>query len=112
MKDTLILRAFVLVVLANGGFYFVSAEDLGRGGALQFNQDVRPILSDHCYACHGHDAHLRKAKLRLDKRESALGTNEVGAAIVPGKPYWSEMVFRIHNQDPDEGMPFGKETGN
>ncbi|MBT7923920.1 MAG: DUF1553 domain-containing protein [Opitutae bacterium] len=105
MKDTLILRAFVLVVLANGGFYYASAEDLSRGEALQFNQDVRPILSDHCYACHGPDAHSRKAKLRLDKRESALGTNEVGAAIVPGKPELSELVFRIESDDEDEFMP-------
>jgi hypothetical protein len=73
--------------------------------ALQFNRDVRPILSDHCYACHGPNGHSREAKLRLDKRESALGTNEAGAAIVPGKPELSELVFRIESDDKDELMP-------
>ena len=73
--------------------------------ALQFNRDVRPILSDHCYACHGPDEHSREAKLRLDKRESALGTNEAGAAIVPSKPELSELVFRIESEDEDELMP-------
>jgi len=74
-------------------------------GALQFNRDVRPILSDHCYACHGPDEHSREAKLRLDKRASALGTNEEGAAIVPGKPGLSELVFRIESDEDDEVMP-------
>ena len=89
------------------GLYGFSGKVHGaeQGKSLQFNRDVRPILSDHCYACHGPDAHSRKAKLRLDKRESALGTNREGAAIVPGKPDLSEMVFRIHNKDPDEVMP-------
>ncbi len=94
-----------LVVSAKLCFLDAWAEGSGRDGALQFNRDVRPILADHCYACHGPDAHSRKAKLRLDKRESALGTNQEGAAIVPGKPDLSEMVFRIHNKDPDELMP-------
>ena len=97
------MLAFAL--LANGGFHHAMAEDLVRGGALQFNRDVRPILADHCYACHGPNEHSRKAKLRLDQRASALGTNREGAAIVPGKPALSEMVSRIHSEDPDEVMP-------
>ena len=105
MKDTLILRVFALFVSVNGGFCYASVGDIGLGQVLQFNRDVRPILSDHCYACHGPDAHSRKAKLRLDKRDSALGINQEGAAIVPGKPDLSELVFRIHNKDPDEVMP-------
>ena len=68
--------------------------------AIDFNRDVRPILSDNCFACHGFDASSRKAKLRLDTREGA--TAEV---IVPGKPEQSELIARIKSSDADELMP-------
>ena len=68
---------------------------------VDFNRDVRPILSDNCFRCHGPDRDLRKAKLRLDVREVAL---EKGA-IVPGKPEESELVKRIFATDPDDVMP-------
>src|SRR5687767_5215976 len=68
---------------------------------IQFNHDIRPILSDNCFRCHGPDKGIRKAKLRLDQREVAL---ERGA-IVPGKPEESELVTRIFSQDPEEAMP-------
>ena len=90
--------AFVFSALSAG--FPLSARE-----SLQFNRDVRPILSDHCYACHGPDERSREAELRLDKRDSALGTNLIGAAIVPGKPELSELVFRIESEDEDELMP-------
>ncbi|MDE0940312.1 MAG: DUF1549 domain-containing protein, partial [Pirellulales bacterium] len=101
------LAALFLFALMGGGVDCVLAQGPapGEGGALQFNRDVRPILADRCYACHGPDKHSRKAKLRLDKRESALGTNEEAAAIVPGKPGLSELVARINSTDSDERMP-------
>jgi len=68
---------------------------------IQFNRDVRPILSENCFACHGHDKNQRKAKLRLDVRDVAL---ERGA-IVPGKPEESKLVEHIFSTDPDETMP-------
>src|SRR6516225_11374708 len=68
---------------------------------VQFNRDVRLILSENCYACHGPDKNQRKAKLRLDVREVAL---ERGA-IVPGKPTDSKLVQHIFSSDPDETMP-------
>src|SRR4051812_49290961 len=68
---------------------------------VHFNRDVRPILSENCFACHGHDKNQRKAKLRLDVREVAL---ERGA-IVPGKPGESKLVEHIFATDPDEIMP-------
>ena len=105
MKGAVTVRMLALALLANICSRHALAEDLGLGGVLQFNRDVRPILADHCYACHGPDAHSRKAKLRLDKSDSALGTNKEGAAIVPGKPDLSEMVSRIHSKDSDEVMP-------
>jgi len=68
---------------------------------VDFNRDIRPILSDNCFACHGPDASRRKAKLRLDVRESALRKG----VIVPGKPDESELVARIFSEEPGEQMP-------
>ncbi len=69
--------------------------------SIQFNRDVRPILSDKCYFCHGPDGAKREADLRLDERQSALSAN----AFIPGKPEQSELVKRIKSHDPDERMP-------
>ena len=52
--------------------------------SIRFNRDVRPILSENCFACHGQDAKHRKAKLRLDERKGALAEREGVRAIVPG----------------------------
>ncbi len=73
--------------------------------AVDFNRDIRPILSDNCFACHGPDKGKRKAKLRLDLQAGA--TTDLGgrAAVVPGKPDQSEMIRRIHSTDPEEMMP-------
>jgi hypothetical protein len=73
---------------------------------LRYNRDVRPVLSDNCFHCHGPDAKTRKADLRLDLREAALVPAKSGKpAIVPGKPDASELVTRIFHTDPDELMP-------
>lgn len=68
---------------------------------LEFNRDIRPILSDHCFRCHGPDQSHRKAKLRLDLREAALERE----AFIPGKPDQSEIIRRIIATDPDDLMP-------
>jgi Protein of unknown function (DUF1553)/Protein of unknown function (DUF1549)/Planctomycete cytochrome C len=68
---------------------------------LSYNRDVRPILSDNCFACHGPDKNQRKAKLRLDERDVAIARK----AIVPGKPGESALVGRIESKDADELMP-------
>ena len=70
-------------------------------GEVRFNQSIRPILSDNCFACHGPDANQRKGKLRLDIREAAIEKK----AIVPGKPDESELVKRIFTTDEDDLMP-------
>ena len=76
------------------------------GPALSFNRDVRPILSENCFYCHGQDANHRKGELRLDVREQALKPGETGEiAIVPGKPDESALVQRIFSDDKDEQMP-------
>ena len=74
--------------------------------AVDFNQEVRPILAQHCFACHGMDEHSRKAKLRLDLPESAHGKGKSGElAIVAGQPDKSEVVRRIFSHEADELMP-------
>jgi hypothetical protein len=79
---------------------------LRAAASIDFNRDVRPILSDHCYACHGPDEDKRKAGLRLDEKESALGKLKSGArAIVPGDLEHSSLVKRVTHIDPDEIMP-------
>ncbi|MCO8120792.1 DUF1553 domain-containing protein [Stieleria sp. TO1_6] len=66
-----------------------------------YNRDIRPILADLCFACHGTDAESRAADLRLDQRDAAIE----GAAIVPGDPEASEMIARIQSDDPEVVMP-------
>jgi hypothetical protein len=82
---------------------FVSG--LALAGSVSFNRDVRPILSDKCFHCHGFDEKDRKGDLRLDLREAALKGGESGPAIVPGKPEASELLKRIVSKDADEVMP-------
>src|SRR5687768_8920954 len=85
-------------------------EDLAAAAPIDFNRDVRPILSDHCYACHGPDEEKRKAGLRLDQKESALGELKSGSrALVPGNLAHSALVERVTSTDPDETMPPPKE---
>ena len=73
--------------------------------AVDFNRDVRPILSDKCFACHGPDEHERKADLRLDTKEGAFGDLGGYAAIVAGKPDESELWLRVDTDDEDDIMP-------
>ena len=67
---------------------------------IEFNRDIRPILSNNCLLCHGPDNNLRKAKLRLDDEKSARAK-----VIVAGQPLFSEMFRRIVTDDMDEKMP-------
>src|SRR5919109_414506 len=68
---------------------------------ISYNRDIRPVLSDNCFFCHGPDQNKRKGKLRLDQREEALAKK----AIVPGKPDESELINRIFATDPEDQMP-------
>lgn len=70
---------------------------------VRFNRDVRPILAENCFACHGFDEAAREADLRLDTFDGAT-ISEAGV-IVPGKPEQSELVTRILSGDPDQVMP-------
>lgn len=74
---------------------------------VSFNRDIRPILSDRCFICHGPDALAREADLRFDQEDSAKSPRGGGphAAIVPGDPESSEMLVRMLESDPDLQMP-------
>ncbi|HEV3162968.1 MAG TPA: PSD1 and planctomycete cytochrome C domain-containing protein [Isosphaeraceae bacterium] len=82
-----------------------SASAAGPGAKVDYNRDVRPILSDTCYACHGPDAKARKAELRLDQKEDAFRDRDGYAVIVPGDVEASELVQRIKSEDENEVMP-------
>ena len=79
---------------------FLSPADVRAGQEIQFNQDIRPILSDKCFQCHGPDPSSREAELRLDEAESAYES-----VLVPGKPDESELIARILSDDEDLLMP-------
>jgi hypothetical protein len=89
--------------------FFVAAGLLASDGTpepVRFNRDIRPIMSDTCFHCHGFDPKSRKGGLRLDIREEALKAGKSGEiAIVPGKPEQSEIIKRIFSNDPEDVMP-------
>jgi len=72
---------------------------------IEFNRDVRPILADHCFQCHGPDARQRQADLRLDTGEGAHAKRDSGTAVVAGQPEQSELLGRVSSTDPDLRMP-------
>src|SRR3954464_7333137 len=72
---------------------------------VDYARDVRPILSDKCYHCHGPDEKARKAKLRLDTKEGVFRVKDGKAVVVPGKSVESELIRRIMTTDPDDHMP-------
>lgn len=90
-KNVLLLVSSTLLAV-----HTVAASD-----GINFNRDIRPILSDKCFACHGVDKNARKADLRLDDRTNAVETK----AIVPGKPDASHLIERIFSTDSESVMP-------
>lgn len=72
---------------------------------IDFSRDIRPLLSDHCFQCHGPDEKQRQANLRLDVQEGIFGFHEGGAIVTPGKPLSSELIRRITSSDATERMP-------
>ena len=83
-------------------FLALLATSLGAFAApLSYNRDIRPILSENCFACHGPDEASREAKLRLDIREAAIDKE----AIVPGDLKKSDLIYYINTDDEDEIMP-------
>ena len=75
------------------------------GQTVRFNRDIRPILSTHCWACHGPDSVARKGDLRLDQAEAAHADRGGYRVIDAQQPEGSELLKRIRSTDPDEQMP-------
>jgi mono/diheme cytochrome c family protein len=102
--STRLRRCFVLAALLCTTAHSSAQARAAEGP--QYNRDVRPILANHCFKCHGPDEHARQAGLRLDQRDAAIAAVESGTvAIVPGKPDESELIRRICANDPDQLMP-------
>ena len=97
--DTAVRRGLVLVMLVWCHPAFAAQKD------LDFNRDIRPILSDHCYACHGPDEKQRMAGLRLDTKEGAFADRGGYQVIVPGKASESKLYQKISTKDDAVRMP-------
>lgn len=99
----LILQVLLLLVITGGCKNNDSLED---PDVVDFNDHIRPILSNKCFSCHGPDPESRKAGLRLDTYEGATALLTSGKrAIIPGKTHESELVRRISSKAPDQIMP-------
>ncbi len=100
------LSTAVALVAAAGGFALVQEPAITAQTPptqpVSFTRDIRPILTDNCFACHGPDDKQRKAKLHFDTKEGAFGRPDV---IVPGQAVRSHLIERVTNEDPDERMP-------
>jgi cytochrome c553 len=106
LRSTLILFAALLAVRAGLDSDVASGAETASAEHVQFNRDIRPILAENCFYCHGRDSNKRKAGLRLDVRDAATKPLDSGdTAIVPGDVAKSFIVARIFSTDADERMP-------
>ncbi|MFG0264419.1 MAG: DUF1549 domain-containing protein, partial [Rhodopirellula sp. JB055] len=95
------LRIFLSVWLAGMVWILGGVDQVYAAEEVSFNQDIRSVLSDKCFLCHGPDESTREAGLRLDLREEAIE----GGAIEPGDAGTSELIARVTSDDPDLVMP-------
>ena len=86
-------------------FFSLNAVVTVQAENIQFNRDIRPILSENCFSCHGSDEKARKAKLRLDLADEATREHKGGTPIVPGDLAKSVVWERILSTDEDDVMP-------
>lgn len=98
-----VTRCFLAAIVICHFFNIAVAEEAPK--AVDFNRDIKPIISNACYRCHGPDPAERKAGLRLDTPEGAFTDLGGHAAIVPGQPDASELIKRVTTDDGDLAMP-------
>ena len=98
MKRVLLVMVFTLTL-------FPSRNSAQSEDRVRFNVDVRPLLSDACFACHGPDAHARQTDLRLDTEDGLFSEHDGHSIVVAGDPEASELYRRITSDDPDVRMP-------
>jgi hypothetical protein len=101
-RGAVILAALLGVVPAHGAEPAPAGSSASRpADAPGYNRDIRPLLVEHCFSCHGADSAARQAGLRLDRRDDAVAAG----AIVPGDPDSSAALDRVYSDDPDVVMP-------
>lgn len=96
------LACLVILAIVPG---LLGAGALSAAERIDFNRDIRPLLSNHCLVCHGPDSEERAADLRLDRVDDSRADLGGYAAIVPGDPDDSELIARVVSDDPDMRMP-------
>ena len=99
------LHAGANAILLVGLLIFIVTHGFANDDSVQFNRDIRSILSDNCFQCHGPDASQRKAGLRLDTEKGAFQNKDGVRPFVSGRPDESEVYRRITTDDPDSVMP-------
>jgi hypothetical protein len=100
------LKRFILPLIGTAAILGLAPPLRAEVALLHFGRDIRPILSDKCFACHGPDAETREADLRLDRREGLFDESASGVTpVVAGDPSASELIRRITSTDPAEQMP-------
>ena len=99
------LSALAVVALNHSPAASDALASLAQQEPVRYGRDIRPILSDRCFLCHGPDRAKQQASLRLDIREEAIAPREDGAAIVPYDAQASQLWMRISSHDPDVMMP-------
>ena len=104
------MRRLLEVVVVVGSVLLVgrtlpALEPVAARGSVEFNRDIRPILSDNCFTCHGPDEGQRQADLRFDTRDGLLGKGGDSRVVTPGDPAKSRLYQRISAEDESVRMP-------
>ncbi|MGH9853600.1 MAG: DUF1549 domain-containing protein, partial [Blastocatellia bacterium] len=101
-KIQLVVLVVAICFVVLGLFLSGVSADNSKTNPVDFNREIRPILSDNCFACHGPDENQRKARLRFDTKEGAFAKPGV---ITPGDAAQSKLIKRVTSKDPDVVMP-------